>query len=215
MDSTWKRTAPDSDNCGQHSPPSGRAACAPDKPNCRQPDPPARSQSGYGLSDPDFLGSLAEGPDAHAAGMVQVQEIMTRNLAVMELNSTLQEAAEKMRICNVGLLPVCEYGRPVGVLTDRDIAIRATAAGDEPGKVRVRDIMTRDLHTCFLDQDLPAVARLMQEKQIRRILVTDHDGGLVGIVSLGDLAISGDSVDCHRLSMARILRKKAIDRRLP
>jgi len=98
-----------------------------------------------------------------------------------------------MKVLNVGSVPVCDHDRLVGVITDRDITIRGTAAGSDPRKTRVADLMTPEVIYCYDDQGLSEVAKLMEERQVRRILVLSRDKRLVGIVSLGDVAVkSGD-----------------------
>ena len=77
------------------------------------------------------------------------------------------------------------------MLTDRDIVVRAVATGRDPKKASVRDVMTRDVHYCFIDEDVREAATLMKEKQVRRVLVLDRDKRLCGILSLGDLATQG------------------------
>jgi len=95
-----------------------------------------------------------------------------------------------MRELDVGVLPVCgDHDRLVGMITDRDITIRATAGCCDPGGTCVRDIMTPNLIYVFEDQDVTEAAQLMKENQIRRLVVLNHDKRLVGIVSLGDLAV--------------------------
>jgi CBS domain-containing protein len=124
---------------------------------------------------------------------MRVKEVMTPRVEVIRPDSTLQEAAAKMKSRDIGPLPVCEDGRPVGILTDRDITVRATAEGEDPTAIRVRDIMTPEVVWCFEDDLVSEAARVMQEKQVRRLLVLDRDKRLVGIVSLGDLAVeTGD-----------------------
>jgi CBS domain-containing protein len=98
-----------------------------------------------------------------------------------------------MKALDVGSLPVCEGDRLVGMITDRDITVRATAESLPPGLGQVRDVMTPDIVYCFEDQDVREAAKLMQENQIRRLAVLSRDKRLVGIVSLGDLAVeTGD-----------------------
>ena len=111
---------------------------------------------------------------------------------MIQPNTTLQEAEGKMDEINVGVIPVCTGERLDGVLTDRDIVVRATAAGRDPKTTRVRDAMTRDVVSVFEDQDVQDAARLMEEQQVRRLVVLSRDKRLVGIVSLGDLATEGD-----------------------
>jgi CBS domain-containing protein len=119
---------------------------------------------------------------------MQLKEIMTRDVEVIHPNATVEEAAEKMEALDVGPLPVCDGDRLVGMVTDRDITVRATAVGVDPGVVTVRDVMTPDVVYAFEDQDVREAARLMEQHQIRRLVVLDRDKRLVGIVSLGDLA---------------------------
>jgi CBS domain-containing protein len=124
---------------------------------------------------------------------MKVQDVMTRNVACIGPGATLREAADKMKALDVGPLPVCENDRLVGMLTDRDITVRATAEGLPPGLGQVRDVMTPDVISCFEDQDVGEAARLMEQNQVRRLVVLDRDQRLVGIVSLGDLAVkTGD-----------------------
>lgn len=126
---------------------------------------------------------------------MQVKEIMTRGVEVIHPDNTLEEAAKKMKELDIGPLPVCENDRPVGVLTDRDIAVRSTAQGEDPTMDRVQDVMTPLVISCFEDEDVAVAARLMKEKQVRRLLVLNRDNRLVGILSLDDLAVrTGDEV---------------------
>ncbi|HJZ53305.1 MAG TPA: CBS domain-containing protein [Gemmataceae bacterium] len=121
---------------------------------------------------------------------MQVKEAMTRGAECIRPDTTLQEAARKMRDLGVGPLPVCgENDRLVGMLTDRDIAVRAVAEGKDPTRTPVKDVMTQGVSYCYEDEDLSEAARQMGEKQIRRLAVLNRDKRLVGIVSLGDMAI--------------------------
>jgi len=119
---------------------------------------------------------------------MRVNEVMTRRVESVDPDATLQEAAAKMKALDVGSLPVCEHDRPVGMITDRDITVRATAEGEGPTNVCVRDVMTPEVISCGEDTLVENAALLMQERQIRRLPVLDRDGRLAGIVSLGDLA---------------------------
>src|SRR3712207_742027 len=124
---------------------------------------------------------------------MKLREIMTPNVQVVSPEATLEEAASLMRELDVGPLPVCDGRRVHGMITDRDVTVRATAEGRDPTTTRVRDVMTPEVIFAYDDQDVREAARLMQEKQIRRLLVLDRNKDLVGIVSLGDLAIeTGD-----------------------
>jgi len=118
-----------------------------------------------------------------------VKEIMTANVEVIAPGDTLEQAARRMEELDVGPLPVCEGRRVVGMLTDRDITVRATAAGCDPKTTLVCDTMSQDgIIGCYEDEDVQDAARLMKEKQVRRLPVMSRAGDLVGIVSLGDLA---------------------------
>ena len=104
--------------------------------------------------------------------------------------TTIRDAAERMRTHAVGALPVFQEDTPTGIVTDRDIVTQALAArGFALGPdTSVRDIMTRNVITCFADQDVAEAAMLMGEEQIRRLLVIDRSGAPVGILSVGDIA---------------------------
>ncbi len=122
-----------------------------------------------------------------------VSEVMTCGVECIKPDATIQEAAERMKTLEVGALPVCENDRVVGMLTDRDITVRSVCAGHDPRKVRVRDTMTPKIIWCYDDVDVGEAARLMREKQVRRVAVLNRDKRLVGILSLGDLAVeTGD-----------------------
>jgi CBS domain-containing protein len=121
---------------------------------------------------------------------MQVQEVMTKTVKVIDSTATLLEAAEMMRDEEIGALPVANAGRPIGMLTDRDIVVRALASYKDPGQTRVRDIITPRLTTIYADQDISEAAALMAHQQIRRLLVVDHDQAPVGILSLGDISLS-------------------------
>jgi CBS domain-containing protein len=121
---------------------------------------------------------------------MQVREVMTPGVLCVAPDDTLQEAARKMKNFDVGPLPVCDGGRLVGMLTDRDIVVRSVAAGCDPRAARVRDAMTPEVLFCYDDQDVGEAARRMEDNRVRRLVVLGRDKRLVGIVSLGDLAVS-------------------------
>src|SRR5262245_23541009 len=124
---------------------------------------------------------------------MQVFEAMTPEVTTIGPDTTLTEAARLMRENGIGPLPVCEGERLVGILTDRDIAIRATAEGLDPKSTPVRRVMTPEVVTCFEGDDIRKAAEIMQRAQVRRLLVVDGNGRLAGIVSLGDIALqTGD-----------------------
>jgi CBS domain-containing protein len=125
---------------------------------------------------------------------MQVKEVMTRGVECVRPNASLEEAARRMRDMDVGALPVCgDNDRLVGMITDRDITVRAVAEGHDARMARVQDIMTPDINYCFEDQGVREAAHIMKEHQVRRLVVLNRDKRLVGIVSLGDLAVlTGD-----------------------
>jgi CBS domain-containing protein len=120
---------------------------------------------------------------------MRLKDVMTRDVEVTHPDTLVQEAAKKMYELDVGSLPVCDGQRLVGTLTDRDMVIRAVAQGRNPATTSVREIMTPEVIYVFEDQDVKEAAKLMQEKQIRRLPIISRDKRLVGIVSLGDLAV--------------------------
>ncbi|MGB7157106.1 MAG: CBS domain-containing protein [Tepidisphaeraceae bacterium] len=120
---------------------------------------------------------------------MQLRDVMTTNVQDIEADATLMQAAAKMKALDVGAIPVSENDRVIGMITDRDIAIRAVAEGRDPRKTAVRDAMTQDLTFCYADDSVEAAAKLMEEKQVRRLPVFDRGGRAIGIVSLGDVAV--------------------------
>ncbi len=118
---------------------------------------------------------------------MQLKDMMTRTVVVTRPDSMLKEAAAKMRMLDVGPLPVCDGSRVVGILTDRDITIRATAEGRDPKTTPVAEVMTKDVYFCYEDQDVKEAAKVMSDLQVRRLIVLDRDSNLAGIVSLGDI----------------------------
>lgn len=121
--------------------------------------------------------------------MQMVSEVMTRDVRFVTPHESLQRAAQLMDELNVGALPVCDGGRLVGMVTDRDITVRATAAGRAPSEAHVDEVMSSDVRWCFEDEPLDSVMQKMADTQIRRVPVVSHDEDhrLVGIVALGDL----------------------------
>lgn len=120
---------------------------------------------------------------------MKLKDIMTLQVETLRPDSTLKEAADKMRSLNVGALPICENDRIVGIVTDRDLTVRGIAKGCDPATDKVSQIMTRDVICGFEEQSVKEAASIMEEKQIRRMPVLDRDQRVIGIVSLGDLAV--------------------------
>jgi CBS domain-containing protein len=118
---------------------------------------------------------------------MKVSEVMTRDVRVASPDQSISEAARMMAELDAGALPVGEHDRLVGMITDRDIAIRAVAHGKSP-ETRIRDVMTDDVKYCFDDQDVDDVADNMADIQVRRLPVLDRDKRLVGIIAIADIA---------------------------
>ena len=118
---------------------------------------------------------------------MKVREVMSRDVRVTNPDESIREAATLMLEIDAGALPVADNERLVGMITDRDIAVRAVAEGKSPD-TPVEEVMSHEILYCFDDQDLEDVARNMGKIQVRRLPVVDRDKRLVGIVSLGDLA---------------------------
>jgi CBS domain-containing protein len=119
---------------------------------------------------------------------MKLKEFINTRVETVESGDTLQCAAEKMRELDVGSLPVCDNGHLAGVITDRDITIRAVAKGSDPAAMTVREVMTPEVLSCFEDDEVEEAARIMQENQVRRIMVLNEANELVGITSLGEIA---------------------------
>jgi CBS domain-containing protein len=120
---------------------------------------------------------------------MQLKEVMTRRVETIEPSTGLRQAAKTMKDLDVGVLPVCDGDRLVGLVTDRDLTVRGLAEGSAAS---VAEVMTPEVAFCFEDQELAEAANLMEERQIRRIPVLSREKRLVGMVSLGDLANTGD-----------------------
>jgi CBS domain-containing protein len=117
---------------------------------------------------------------------MKVAEMMTRDVQTARPDGTITDAAKMMAQCDCGVLPVEEGDRLVGMITDRDIVVRALAQGRTDA--RIADVMSRDIKYCFDDEDIDAVAHNMADIQMRRLPVVDRNKRLVGILSLGDIA---------------------------
>ena len=123
---------------------------------------------------------------------MRVHECMTKEVKVINPEKSIKEAASLMAALDIGVLPVGENDRLVGMITDRDIVVRALSAG-KPPETPVREIMSEEILYCFDDEDLRHVARNMGEQKVRRLPVMNRSKRLVGIVSIGDVANSNVS----------------------
>jgi len=121
----------------------------------------------------------------------KVRDVMHAGAETVRPDDTVKRAASVMQAIDVGPLPVCDGDRLVGIITDRDITVRAVAAGRDPSSTPVRDVMTRDIVHVRADQDVDDAIALMRQHEVRRLPVID-DGRLVGMVALADLARKTD-----------------------
>jgi len=119
---------------------------------------------------------------------MKVQEIMTRKVECVDPTLPIAKVAEKMRDLNIGFIPICQADRLVGTVTDRDITTQSVAQGRDPRLATVSEIMSASIFYCYEDEDIRDVARQMQEKEVRRMIILNRNKRLVGVVSLGDLA---------------------------
>jgi CBS domain-containing protein len=129
---------------------------------------------------------------------MKVRDVMTETVERVPPNSSLCDVATKMKEIDVGAIPVFEGDRLVGMVTDRDIVVRAVAAGKNPAQTPAKDVMSAGVIYCFDDQDVGVAANLMKKEKVRRLIALNRDKRLVGIVSLGDLAAHADGTIAGR-----------------
>jgi CBS domain-containing protein len=120
--------------------------------------------------------------------MAQIRELMTENPRTISAGDSVVDAAKLMREEDAGIAPIADGDRLVGVLTDRDIAIKVVAAGKDPQSTKATDVASTNLVTIDPQQDLDEALRLMAQHQVRRLPVVEEDGKLVGIVAQADIA---------------------------
>jgi CBS domain-containing protein len=121
---------------------------------------------------------------------MKIKDIMTHDVELAGPEDTLQDVALRMLDLDIGVLPVGEQDRLVGMITDRDLAVRGIAQGRGPS-AKVREVMSKEVMYCFADEDIAHVGQNMGDIQVRRLPVVDRNKRLVGIVSLGDIATQG------------------------
>ena len=120
--------------------------------------------------------------------MTQIKDVMSPNFKFMAPDAPISQIAQQMRDMDCGFMPLAENDKMVGMITDRDITIRAIAEGKNPENTQAREIMTAKTFYCYDDQDIEEVCNNMGEIQVRRMPVVNRDKRLVGVVSMGDLA---------------------------
>ena len=119
---------------------------------------------------------------------MKVQQIMSQNVQCIEPTTPISKDAEKMRELDIGFLAICDNDQLVGTVTDRDITIRSVAQGRDPRLAPIEEIMTPSVFYCYEDDDVEHVAKHMQEKEVRRMLILTRQKRLAGVVSIGDIA---------------------------
>jgi CBS domain-containing protein len=151
----------------------------------------ALAGGGYWAYRQGWLSSVMPTNSLSMSGMAtrtMVRDVMTRGVETAAPDATIAEVARRMRDLDVGSLPVTDGNRLLGIVTDRDLSVRATAAAKDPNATKVREVMSPELAWIFDDEPADAAARVMRERQIRRLPVLDRSDRLVGMVSLADLA---------------------------
>jgi len=128
-----------------------------------------------------------------------IKDVMTSNPCSIDADKSVAYAAKMMRDEDVGLAPIVEGDKLIGMLTDRDIAIRVVAEGRNPDQVKVRDVASKQVVTIDPQQDLDEALRIMAKHQVRRLAVVEEDGKLVGVVAQADVAREGDEKQTGKL----------------
>lgn len=119
---------------------------------------------------------------------MKVSELMSKHIEAVPPDYNIRQASRWMRDHNVGSLPVLNNGKLVGIVTDRDISCYAVAMGRDPSSTLIQNVMTTEVATCYVDDDITDAAHLMEQRHIRRLAVLDHDNKVIGLLSVDDLA---------------------------
>lgn len=142
---------------------------------------------------------------------MKLSEIMTRDIEIVQPDDPLESAAKKMKNQDIGFLPVCDGATLIGVISDRDITIRALAEGMDASVMLSRDLMTTPAIFCYEDQDVTEAAEIMAKNQVRRLVVLDRESEqVVGVISLGDLARNG-TADLSQKVLQKVSEPPASD----
>ena len=146
---------------------------------------------------------------------MRAKDIMTASPCTCSPNDSVQDVARTMRDHDCGAIPITDKGRLVGIVTDRDLTVRALAGGLDPG-ARVADVITREPSSCSVDADLTEVERVMSDQQVRRVPIVDADKRVVGIVSQADLAralVDGRNLSEHEVAL--VMERVSMPRHRP
>jgi predicted transcriptional regulator len=120
---------------------------------------------------------------------MKIREIMSTDVKQIDSSATIRETAERMKKFDIGCLPVKENNKIVGIITDRDIVIRAVVQGEDPNNATITSFYTPEVFCCSQDDELADAVKLMEDAQIRRLVVLDQDNQAVGVISAGDVAL--------------------------
>jgi len=138
---------------------------------------------------------------------MELRKIMTPEVERIRKDTPIHEVAQKMKAIDVGMIPVYDDDRLIGMVTDRDIALRVVAERRDPANTPAQDVMTPEVIYCFEDQPIEEAAQIMEKHQIRRLIVLNRDKRLVGIVSLGDLATHRQSKKAAGDALSKISKE--------
>ena len=138
--------------------------------------------------------------------MQKLKDLMSRDVKVISPDMSIREAARGMRDGDFGMLPVGENDRMIGTISDRDIAIRAVAEGKD-ADTNVRDVMSEGVAWAHEDDSVEQAAKIMSERQVRRLPVVDRDKRLVGIVALGDFAVESSELQPAAEALSEISKR--------
>jgi len=137
--------------------------------------------------------------------MQQLKDLMSRDVKVVSPDMSIRDAAKQMRDGDFGMMPVGEDDRMIGTISDRDIAIRAVAEGKDT-TTKVRDVMSEGIAWAYEDDSVEHAAKIMSERQVRRLPVVNREKRLVGIVALGDLAVESSEIKPAGQALSAISR---------
>jgi len=135
--------------------------------------------------------------------MQKLKDLMSRDVQIISPDGTIKEAAQQMRKGNFGMMPVGENDRMIGTISDRDIAIRAVAEGKDPS-TKVREVMSEGIVWAYEEDSVDDAAKLMGDRQIRRLPIVNADKRLVGIVALGDFAVESADIEIAGEALSEI-----------
>ena len=141
---------------------------------------------------------------------MRVRDIMTKIVLAIPEETSAEDAARMMRDNNVGLLPVGEKDRIVGVITDRDLVVRVIANAMDAKHTPVSGVMTRQFYHCFDDQDVEDACFIMEEKRVRRLLVFSRSRDLIGILSLDDVATRTNKEELTGHALSKVAKRAHI-----